>query len=288
MGGSKVERVGFVGLGDMGEPMARNLCGAFEVVVRDLRAEPVRRLEAAGAESAASARELAAHSQVMGVCVLDDAATETLVAGEDGLLAGAARGAVIAIHGTVHPDTVRRLAERARSGGVDVIDAQITGGRALAEARKLRYMVGGDAGVVERCRPVFETSAETITHCGPVGAGAVAKLCNNLVQFQAWHAYVEAFALAGSAGLEEQALLDVLAWIMNDNARSMLAGRTALQRDPENAFLRERFASVRVLAEKDLSLALELAREAGVAMPGTELCVRELARLFPLPRRERP
>ncbi len=276
-----VRRVGFVGLGNIGEPMAVNLCGGdFEVYVHDLRDEAVQKLVKHGAKSAVSSREVGERAEVIGVCVVDDAATEAVIAGDDGILAGAAQGTVVAIHGTVHPALIRDLARRAAEGGIAVIDAQITGGPQGAAGRELRYMVGGDRDVLERCRPVFETSAAAIIHCGDVGAGAIAKLCNNLVQYQAWQGYVEALQLGENAGVSREVLLEVLAWIMNDNARTMLAARGALLENPDNAFLHERLEAAMLLAEKDLSLALDVARGAGVSLPGTGLCAQQVARIY--------
>lgn len=275
-----VERVGFVGLGDMGWPMARNLCGGpFDVMVHDLCADLVKELEAQGARGASNAREVGAHSEVVGICVIDDAATES-VATE--VLAEAAPGTVLAIHGTVSPDAIERLVARAMEHDCHVIDAQVTGGRPRALERQLRYMVGGDDETVARCRPVFETSAAEITHCGPVGTGSVAKICNNLVQFQAWLAYVEADHLAIQAGLSREKLFEVLAWIMNDNARTFLSVRSALVENPDNEILRERFTSVKNLAAKDLSLAIALAGKCEVELPGTELSRQRVGHLFGL------
>ncbi len=278
-----IERVGFIGLGDIGEPMARNLCGAFEVVVHDLREEAVQSLARSGAKPAASAREVGERTQAVCVCVPDDAATKAVVAGPGGILAGARPGAIVAIHSTIHPETARDLDRLAQERGVRVVDAQMTGGRGLAEQRRLRFMAGGDPEALAAIRPLLERSAAEITHCGGVGAGAVAKLCNNLVQFQAWQGYVDAFRIGTACGLSEQTLLEVLAWIMNDNARTFLAARSALERDPENAPLRERFTAVMKLAEKDLYLALDVARSAGVSVPGTALCSQQTARLFGVP-----
>jgi len=284
----RVRRVGFIGLGDIGEPMARNLCGAFdEVVVHDLRAEAVARLVASGAKAAASAREVGERAEAIGVCVLDDAGTRAVVAGADGILAGAAPGTVIALHSTIHPETARELAAQAAARGVDVVDAQMTGGRAVTEQKKLRYMVGGSSEALARVRPLLECSASEITHCGDVGAGAVAKLCNNLVQFQAWQAYVDAFRIARAFGLADETLLQVLGWILNDNARVFLASRSALERDPDNAPLRDRFTAVMRLAEKDLHLALDVAYRLGVSVPGTALCSQQAARLFAVPDLQR-
>jgi 3-hydroxyisobutyrate dehydrogenase-like beta-hydroxyacid dehydrogenase len=278
-----IERVGFIGLGDIGEPMARNLCGDFEVVVHDLSAEAVRRLVDSGAKPAASAREVGERTQAVCVCVPDDEATRAVVAGPEGVLAGAAPGAIVALHSTIHPETARQLAAQAKERGIHVVDAQMTGGRAVAEQRKLRFMVGGAEEPLAAIRPVLERSAAEITSCGAIGAGAVAKLCNNLVQFQAWQGYVDAFRIGLASGLSEQTLLQVLAWIMNDNARIFLAGRSALERDPDNAALLDRFTAVMKLAEKDLHLALDVAYRAGVSVPGAALCSQQMARLFAVP-----
>ena len=283
-----IRTVGFIGLGDIGEPMARNLCGGdFEVVVFDLRTEAVELLVESGAKAASSCREVGERCEVVCVCVLDDASTHAVVAGDDGVLAGARADTIIAIHSTVNPATVRQLAELASDKGVHVVDAQMTGGRAGTEAKQLRYMVGGDDAILDRLTPILETSASEITRCGGIGMGAVAKLCNNLVQFVAWQGYVEADGLAAEAGLSREVFNEVLSWMMNDNARAMLAGRTALQADPDNAFLKERFTSVMLLAEKDMTLALQVARENGVSMPVTGLSTQQLARLFGVPDRKR-
>ena len=282
-----IERVGFIGLGDIGEPMARNLCGAFEVVVHDLRADAVAKLVESGAKPAHSAREVGERSDAVCVCVLDDAATRAVVAGENGILGGARPGSIVAIHSTIHPETARDLAKLAEERGARVVDAQMTGGRGLAEQKRLRFMVGGDAEALASIRPVLERSAAEITHCGGVGAGAIAKLCNNLVQFQAWQGYVDAMRIGTASGLSEETLLEVLGWIMNDNARTFLAARKALEQNPENAPLRERFTAVMKLAEKDLHLALDVAYRAGVSVPGTALCSQQMARLFGVPDMQR-
>jgi 3-hydroxyisobutyrate dehydrogenase len=278
-----VATVGFIGLGDIGEPMARNLCEPFQTVVYDLRQEAVDLLVAAGAEAAASCREVGERCEVIGVCVLDDASTEAVVSGESGILAGAAPDSIIAIHSTIHPDTARKLSAQASEQGVHVVDAQMTGGRARAEQSELRYMLGGDAAVVERCRPIFETSAAEQTYCGEVGMGAVAKLCNNMVQYVAWQGYVEAATMAKEAGLERDKFNEILSWLMNDNARVMLAARSALEANPDNEMLKSRFTDVMLLAEKDMSLALSVARSVGVSMPTAGLCTQQLARLFGVP-----
>lgn len=279
-----LERVGFVGLGNIGEPMAKTLCGGpFELVVYDLVAAPVERLAQAGAKAAKSGRELGERCQVVGVCVVDDAATEAVVAGEDGILAGAGPGTVIVLHSTIHPATAKALAARAESQGVAVVDAQMTGGAALAATGELRFMVGGDESALARCRPMLETMGAEITQCGGIGMGAVAKLCNNLAQFVAWVGITEAARLADHAGLERDQLVEVLSWLMNDNARAFLASRTVLEQEPDHGPLLAALGAGMKLAEKDLSLALTVAGDVGVTLPGTELTREELGHLFAIP-----
>ncbi len=278
---SGLERVGFIGLGNIGAPMARTLCaGPFEVVVFDLVDEAVAALADAGARPAASCREVGSRCQVVGVCVVDDAATEAVVAGDEGVFSGAAPGTVVVLHSTIHPDTARRLAALGAERDVAVVDAQMTGGAGAAAKGELRFMVGGDAAALERCRPVLEIMASEITECGAIGMGAVAKLCNNLAQFVAWIGITEAARLADHAGLARERLVEVLSWLMNDNARMFLASRTVLENDPENRPLADALGAAAQLAEKDLSLALAVGRSAGISMPGTALTSQQVARLF--------
>jgi 3-hydroxyisobutyrate dehydrogenase-like beta-hydroxyacid dehydrogenase len=275
-----VKRVGFIGLGDMGEPMARNLCGGdFDVMVYDLREDILKDFTELGARVGESAQEVGEHAEVVGICVINDAGT---LAVAKQVFSGAAPGTIVAVHGTVSPECIEELVKLAGECGCHVVDAQVTGGRPRASERQLRYMVGAEDEVFARCRPVFETSAAEITHCGPVGMGAIAKLCNNLVQFQAWQGYVEADMLAEKTGLSREKLFEVLSWIMNDNARVFLAGRGALVQNPENEMIRDRFSSAKELAAKDLKLAAELGRKHGIELSVTEFGAEHLARLFGL------
>jgi 3-hydroxyisobutyrate dehydrogenase-like beta-hydroxyacid dehydrogenase len=263
--------------------MASHLCKPFEAHVFDLNADAMQPLVEAGATAARSCREIAEHAEVIGVCVLDDAGTRAVVAGEDGLLTGARPGAIIMLHSTIHPDTARDLAGLAGEQGVHIVDAQMTGGPGGAAAGTLRYMVGGEDEVVARCRSVLEHSASEITHCGPVGAGSIAKLCNNLVQFVCWQGYVEAFRLAEHAGLSNEKLTEVLSWIMNDNARTFINMRQVREQDPGNEGLNNAFDAAMNIAEKDLTLALEVGRSVGISMPTTGLASQQVGRLFANP-----
>jgi 3-hydroxyisobutyrate dehydrogenase len=294
-----VKRVGFIGLGNIGMPMAKNLTGgAFDVVVYDVREEAAREVEALGATMAASAREVGERAEVIGICVRDDADTEAVVLGDDGILAaragpgstaGGGAQTVVAIHSTIRPHTVERLAAEAARHGVAVLDAPITGGQAGAMNRSLCYMVGGDAEVLERCRPVFETSAKSIVHAGPQGSGAKVKLCNNLMTYLGFLAAFEGSALAREAGLSYDVLEQVTRanGVMTDQMQLFLVLRNVADDKTDDAELQSYLRGFTTLAEKDLTLTLELAREVGLALPGTGLCQQLMGRVFGLADRKR-
>ena len=178
---------------------------------------------------------------------------------------------MVAVHSTVRPVTVRELAAVGRERGVHVIDAPITGGAPGAAARTLTYMVGGEAELLERCRPVFETSARTIVHTGPLGTGLWMKLCNNLMTYQGFQAAFEASLLAKRAGLSFDVFEKVTTSNGNltDQMRAFLGLRGALEARADDAGLRQLVAGFSALAEKDLSIALESAGEFGLALSGT-------------------
>src|SRR5262245_26068217 len=204
-------RVGFVGLGNIGKPMAINVAKAgFDLMVYDLREEPCKELAAAGAKVARSAQEIGAHGEIIELVVVDDAQVEAVTLGEGGVLNGAKPGSIIAIHSTVHPKTVRKIAELAQARGVGVIDAEVSGGGAGAQAKTLCYMVGGAKALLERCRPVFATSGANILHLGGLGSGAIAKLAHNLIVYVNMLAASEGMRLAEKAGLDLKALQDVV------------------------------------------------------------------------------
>lgn len=278
-------RTGFVGLGSIGRPMARRLCRAGLITtVYDLVPSAIEELLAAGAAGASSPRAVAAASDVVGVCVRDDADVEAVVLGDDGLLAGAAPGAVIAIHSTILPRTVRALGAAARARGVGVVDACVTGGPTGAEQGRLTYMVGGDPADVERCRPVFATAARSVVVTGALGTGAATKLCNNLMTYLGFLAAFEATTLARAAGLATGAFEEVTR--SNGNLTDQMQMFLMLHRLPEEQRREPGFQRMlrgyTTLAEKDLAVTLAFARELGLALPGTGLCQQLMARVYGL------
>lgn len=175
-------RAGFIGLGSQGAPMARRIAEAgYPLTLWARRPETLEPFEGTGAKIAGTPAELAAACDVIGLCVTGDADVEQVLCGETGVLAGVAPGAVIAVHSTVHPDTCRRLAALASGRGAHLIDAPVSGGGQAAAEGRLLVMAGGDAGAVEKARPVLAAFGDPVTHLGPLGAGLVAKLLNNLL-----------------------------------------------------------------------------------------------------------
>ena len=283
-------RAGFIGLGNIGLPMAKRLAAAgLGTTVHDLVPERVRELEAGGAVGAASPREVAASSDVIGICVRDDADVRRVMEGPDGVLAGAARGAVVAVHSTVQPATVEQLTVRATPSGVAVVDACVTGGAAAAAQGALTVMVGGDAAAVERARPFLACFASKVVHTGALGSGCKTKLCNNLMTYLAWTASYEATILARAAGLPQEVLEEVTG--SNGNLTAPMRAFLAIHKTPEATRASEGFqAMVRgfvEIAEKDLAATLTLARECGVALPGTATASQIMARVYGLEDRNR-
>ncbi len=278
-------RVGFVGLGNIGKPMAQKLvAGGLETSVLDALQAPVDELVREGAKPASSPRELASRCDVIGVCVRDDADVRAVCEGDDGLFAGAAAGSVIALHSTILPSTARALGAIAARRGIGLLDACVTGGAAVAVAGKLTYIVGGEAAHLERCRPAFETSAAKIVHTGPLGSGASTKLCNNLMTYLAWLSAFESFHLARAAGLSQEKLEEVTR--SNGNLTDPMAQYLLLHKAPEEARKSAGFQatmrSFTTLAEKDLAVTLAFARECGVTLPGTALVSQLMGRLYAL------
>jgi len=278
-------RAGFIGLGNIGRPMARRLVGAgFETTVHDLAAASVHELVVAGAKAAATSRAVGAASDYVGLCVRDDADLRAVTLGPEGVLAGAAAGSVVAVHSTVQPKTILELAEVAATRGVALLDACITGGAAGATQGTLTVMVGGDASQLDKIRPALQSFAKLIVHAGPLGAGAKLKLCNNLMTYLAWTAAYEATLLARAAGLPQQVLEEVTR--ANGNLTDPMLAFLGLHKVPETVRQSEKFQAMLrgfvELAEKDLASTLALARECSVALPGTAIASQIMARVYGL------
>jgi 3-hydroxyisobutyrate dehydrogenase len=248
-------RVGFIGLGSQGGPMARRILeGGYQTTLWARRPASLEPFADTPAIVASSPADLAAVSDLVCLCVVGDADIKELTGGEDGLLAAMAPGGVIAIHSTVHPDTCRELAKRAEPHGVSVIDAPVSGGGPAASEGRLLVMVGGDAGVVERCRPVFETYADPVVHLGDLGSGQTTKLLNNLLFTANLGTAAATLSLADALGVSPDRLVEVVSrGSANSFALNTLGGIGGL----------DRLAGLAgTLLQKDVRLIVELAERA--------------------------
>lgn len=270
-------RVGFIGLGNMGKPMAINLVKAgFDVMVYDLRPEPMQELAALGARCAGSAYEIGKHAEIVELVVVDDAQVEAVTIEEGGVLGSLKAGTVMAIHSTVHPRTVRKVAALADAKGVTVIDAEVSGGERGAYARSLCYMVGGDKPAFEKCRPLFATSGSNIFHLGDLGAGAVTKLAHNLIVYVNMLAASEGMRLAQAAGVDLASMEQV---VHAGAAQSRIADHWS-QQSKLGATYTTGPTGLMQLIHKDLRLALELGHDLGLSLPGAGLTQQMIAAIL--------
>ncbi|MFC9789906.1 NAD(P)-dependent oxidoreductase [Rhodococcus sp. NPDC127528] len=272
--------VGYIGLGNMGAPMAKRLLDwPGGLVVCDARTEATEPFTAAGARAAATPAAVAAEATVISVTVLDDAQVRDVVAGPDGILSTARAGTVIAVHSTISDVTAVELARTCAEAGVHLIDAPISGGAPGAQQGRLAVMVGGSAEAFAAVSEPFGRFAELVVHAGEVGAGTRMKLARNLLHFISFTAATEAQRLAEAAGLDIRDLGKVVRHtdaITGGAGAIMLRETTAPVAETDGWF--PILSHVRNLGEKDLSLALDLGERLDVDLP---LATRALSGLGP-------
>ena len=262
-----VQRVGFVGVGIMGEGMAANLVKAgFAVTVMAHRNRaPVERLVAAGAREAASLVDLAREAEVVVTCVPNDAAIEEVLLGEGGIAAGAEKGLIVVDTSTISPITSQRLAGELTARGVTMLDAPISGGQAGAAAGTLAIMVGGPQAAYERVLPVLQAMGKSITYVGGNGAALAVKLVNNMIVASTLVAVSEGFTMAAKAGVDPAVIQQVLA---GATARSYV-----VQEKVPGSILKGNLKPGFKLSlmHKDMGLALDFGKALQVPMFGTAL-----------------
>ena len=259
------ETVGFVGLGIMGGPMAKNLVDAgYDVVGHNRSDEPVAELEAHGGEGADSPEKVAERADVVITCLPDSPVVEEIVRGEEGVLDGLEDGMVVVDMSTISPTVTEELAEEIRAEGAAMLDAPISGGEEGAIEGTLSIMVGGDESVFEDCRDLFEVMGSTVTHCGPNGAGQTTKACNQIVVAAQMVGVSEALVFAHQAGADLEAVVEAISggaagcWTLDNRAPNMIQGKF----DP--GF----FASYQY---KDLRIATDAGEAFGSPMPQTSV-----------------
>jgi len=266
-------RLGFIGLGAMGAPMARNLLRAgYTLSVHARRPEVLAPFVALGAHAARSPAAVAAQSDIVFTMVTDTAAVEAVVLGHDGIIEGAAPGTVVIDHSTIDPAATTRIAAALGARGIVMLDAPVSGGVIGAEAGTLVVMAGGDEAVFARCSPVMAASAQRLVHMGPVGAGQVAKACNQICIVVNQLGVAEAMLLAERSGLDTTRLIDALQGGFAASRIMEVQGPKMARRDFEGRIESR-------LHHKDIHVALEVAASLGVAMPASALAAAVLDRL---------
>lgn len=259
-------RLGFLGLGIMGYPMARHLLAAgHDVALWSHTGAKARELAAEGhGRPCATPREVALNAEVIFLCVGDTAMSARVTLGQDGLIEGVQPGAVVADCSTVAPSYARRAAATLKEKGAHFLDAPVTGSKPGAENATLTFMVGGEQAIYEKVKPLMEIMGKRFYYCGASGMGLHAKLTQNLILSNMLQAFNEGMVLAAKAGVDPELMLDILD---NSAARSGIASFKApyvFRRDFSTNF------SVRWM-HKDIGLMLESAAELQVPLPLTAL-----------------
>ncbi|HEX6360277.1 2-hydroxy-3-oxopropionate reductase [Actinophytocola sp.] len=254
-------KVGFVGLGIMGGPMASNLLDAgFEVIGYDLVPAALERLSEAGGKPAASAGQAAAEADIVITMLPNHPHVEAAALGEGGVLDSAKPGTLYIDMSSIRPETARRLAEVGAQRGIRVLDAPVSGGEKGAIDGVLSIMVGGAAEDFAAAQPVFAPLGRTVVHVGPAGAGQTVKAANQLVVGGTYALVAEAIVLMEASGLDASLGLDVLA--------GGLAGSRILELKRGSMVAREFQPGFRIdLHHKDMGIIVDAARDAGVSLP---------------------
>ena len=260
--------IGFIGLGNMGGPMAANLAKAGHAVTAfDISADTVERAREAGCATADTVAETATGREVVVTMLPAGAEVSEVYRGEGGVLSAAAPGTLLIDCSTIDVDTARAVAATAAEGGWALLDAPVSGGVAGAAAGTLTFMVGGEAEAVERSRPVLGDMGKAVIHAGASGAGQTAKVCNNLILAVSMIGVCEAFGMADRLGLERQTLFDIVSkatgqcWALT----SYCPVPGPVPNAPSNREYAPGFTAAMML--KDLRLAQAAAASAGAASP---------------------
>ena len=255
--------IGFIGLGNMGGGMAANVLRAgYNLTVHDLRRESATPLLESGASWADTPAELAAACDIVLTSLPGPREVEAIALGEGGILEGSNSGSVYIDMSTSSPTLIRSIAQDFATKGVSVLDAPVSGGPVGARTGRLAVMVGGDREVYDRVKPALDAIGDKVSYIGPIGSGSIAKLMHNCIGYGLQTIVAECLTLGVKAGVEPQPLFEAISngsvgrgsSFANTYPNTFLAGKF----DPPSFALR--------LAHKDVSLALELAREYGVPM----------------------
>lgn len=260
--------VGFIGLGNMGGPMAANLVRAGHAVKGfDLSPEAKAQLEAAGGKAVASVAEAVRDADAVVSMLPAGKHVRAVYTGEEGVLASARPGTLLIDSSTIDVDSARAVAQAAASAGMVMVDAPVSGGVGGAAAGTLTFMVGGEDAAFERAKPFLEVMGKTIVHAGGSGTGQAAKICNNMILGISMIAVSEAFILAERLGLDAQKLFDISSTASGQcwSLTSYCPVPGPVPSSPANRDYQPGFAAQMML--KDLKLSQEAAQSSGAATP---------------------
>jgi 2-hydroxy-3-oxopropionate reductase len=258
-----MERIGFIGLGIMGNPMSQHLLKAgYALTVLDRVTESQKQVIAAGAQAGASPKSVAEQSEVVITMLPDSPDVEEVVLGKNGVLEGLRPGSLFIDMSTILPSMARRVTDAVRQKGADGLDAPVSGGQVGAQNATLSIMVGGSAQAFERAKPIFEKMGKNIVHVGEAGAGQVTKAANQVVVAVTIAAVSEALLLAAKAGVDPAKVREALLGGFAQSRILDLHGNRMLQRNFQPGFKMK-------LHRKDMAIVLNTARELGLALPTT-------------------
>ncbi|MGZ8203501.1 MAG: NAD(P)-dependent oxidoreductase [Burkholderiales bacterium] len=263
-------KLGFIGLGVMGRPMALNLMKhGHDMAVYARRAESAKPLVDEGARFCASPAEVAGQSEIVFTMVTASSDVEQVVLGDNGLVHGADRGCVLVDMETISPMVAREIAVRLRVKEIDMLDAPVSGGPVGAQQASLSIMVGGEAAVFERVRPLFSCLGKTVVHMGPSGSGQMTKACNQLALLVTAQGAAEALTLARRSGLDPVKVREVMLGGIPSSRVLELFGKRMVDRD-FSAGIETR------LYHKDLAIVLGIAHELGQGLPAAAVVMQHV------------
>jgi len=259
------EKVGFIGLGIMGRPMALNLGRAgYDLFVHARWQESMEPLVATGAITCASPAEVARQADIVVTMVADTPDVEQVILGRHGVLEGVRAGSVVVDMSTISPSATRTMAKHLRERGAQMLDAPVSGGEAGAIDGVLSIMVGGTEAIFERVLPLFEVMGRNIVHVGGNGAGQVCKACNQIAISQTIAGVAEAILMARASGVDPAKVRASLLGGFANSKVLEIHGQRMIEANYEPGFKAG-------LHQKDLRIVLEAAHELGIALPGTAL-----------------
>jgi len=276
-------RCGFIGLGIMGKALAGNLAPAgLETIVYDLDDAAIEEVVKTGAKPATSSAEVARNADVIGICVPADSHVRAVLLGDEGVFENAAKGSIVAIHSTVHPDTVEEMVAEGAKQGIAVLEVPVAGGPVRAAVGDAFYMVAGDEVALEKARPYLEAAAGKITFAGEIGNAAKLKLALNVTTNVSFAAALEGMLVARAMGLPQELFEE------GGQATTMLnelhIQYLSTYKMPDEVFRGEGLQSFlrgrMEIAQKDLGLALDMAEKNGLSMPVTGLVKQVIARIY--------